>query len=58
VADGNQFIVSGSHDKRLLIWSLETGEVEHQLIGHTDYVTAVKITKDGTIAISGKFESY
>lgn len=53
VTDGNQYVISGSYDKRLLVWCLDTGEVEHQLIGHTDHVTSVKITRDGTIAISG-----
>ena len=54
VADGNRCVVSGSHDTRLLVWNLQTGDVEYQLLGHTGHVTAVRLTKDGSTAISGK----
>jgi len=46
-------VVSGSHDTRLLVWDLDKGDVEHQLIGHTGPVTAVNVTADGSIAVSG-----
>ena len=54
ISENNSHLVSGSHDKRLLVWGLSTGAVEHQLIGHTDAVTCVKLTSDGTTAISGR----
>jgi len=37
----------------LLVWNLEKGDVEYRLIGHTGPVTAVSVTADGTIAVSG-----
>ena len=57
VTDGNRSVVSGSHDTRLLVWNMQAGDVEHQLIGHTDHVTAVRVTADGHIAVSGTTRS-
>lgn len=54
ITDGNRFVLSGSADKRLLVWGLSTGAVERQLIGHTGVVTCVKVTHDGSTAISGE----
>ena len=57
VSDGNRHVVSGSHDRRLLVWGLSTGAVEHQLVGHTDIVNTIKVTQDASIAVSGKHTS-
>lgn len=56
VTSGNRSVVSGSHDARLLVWNLEKGDVEHQLVGHTGHVTAVSVTADGSVAVSGSCE--
>ena len=53
ITEGNRYVISGSADKKLLVWNLSTGAVEHQFVGHTDEVMAVKSTRDGTVAISG-----
>ena len=45
--------VSGSDDKTLRIWDLETGQTLTTLQGHTDGVDAVAITPDGRRAVSG-----
>ena len=55
VTDNNMHIVSGSYDKTLLIWGLCTGAVEHKLIGHTSHVTAVRLSSDGKLALSGMY---
>ena len=55
VTEGNRFVLSGSMDKRLLVWGLSTGAVERQLIGHTGHVTCVKVTHDSSTAISGGY---
>ena len=57
VSDGNEHVVSGSHDERLLVWGLSTGAVEHHLVGHHDVITTVQVTKDASIAVSGKITS-
>lgn len=53
LTESNRHVVTASDDKSLIIWSLETGLVEHRLQGHTDCVTVVKVTADGCTAISG-----
>jgi WD40 repeat protein len=50
--DGWQAI-SGSLDKTLKVWNLETGELRLSLEGHSDAVNAVAVTPDGKQAISG-----
>ena len=55
VTGSNRHVVSGSHDCKLLVWGLWTGAVEHQLTGHTGQVTCVKLTNDGSIAVSGTY---
>ncbi len=50
--DGRR-VVSGSWDKTLKVWDLETGRQERTLEGHQDSVVAVAITPDGRRVISG-----
>jgi WD40 repeat protein len=45
--------VSGSSDKTLRVWDLETGECLRVLEGHTDSVWAVAVTPEGRCAVSG-----
>ena len=48
--------VSGSDDKTLRVWDLDTGQCIRTLEGHTGKVGAVSITPDGRIAVSGSFD--
>jgi WD40 repeat protein len=50
--DGRR-IVSGSNDRTLRVWDLESGQVIRTLEGHTRGVRAVAITPDGCRAVSG-----
>lgn len=52
VADKSQ-VVSGSYDNNLIVWDINTGADLHTLSAHLSYVTCVKLSGDGTIAISG-----
>jgi WD40 repeat protein len=45
--------VSGSSDKMLRMWDLESGRCLRILEGHTDRVTSVSMTPDGRRAVSG-----
>ncbi|GIY28466.1 putative wd40 domain protein [Caerostris darwini] len=45
-------VVSGSADCNLIVWDLTTGNDNFTLRGHTETVTHVKLTLDGTLAIS------
>jgi WD40 repeat protein len=51
-ADGKR-VISGSNDKTVKVWNLETGEEQLTLSGHSSWVQAVAVTADGKRVISG-----
>jgi len=51
-ADGKT-VVSGSSDKTLKVWDLETGKCRANLKGHSDAVLGVAVTADGKTVVSG-----
>ena len=46
-------LVSGSHDKTIKLWDVQTGGVVKTFYGHTDYVLSVSISADCTMIASG-----
>ncbi|MCD4738844.1 MAG: hypothetical protein K8R89_06255 [Anaerolineae bacterium] len=48
-----KLIVSGSSDKTIRLWDVESGEPEFTLIGHTSDVTSLAFSSDGQYLISG-----
>ena len=50
-SDG-QTLVSGSEDKTIKIWNLNTGQVSRTLLGHSDAVRSVTLSPDGQILAS------
>ncbi|EDW85717.1 uncharacterized protein Dwil_GK23222 [Drosophila willistoni] len=46
-------VISGSKDMNLIIWDLLTGEEVHTLAGHLGPVIGVKVSADGSTAVSG-----
>jgi WD40 repeat protein len=50
--DGN-YALSGSDDKTLKLWDLNSGQEIRTFKGHTDSIRAVALTADGHYAISG-----
>ncbi|WP_016950957.1 WD40 repeat domain-containing protein [Anabaena sp. PCC 7108] len=50
--DGKTF-ASGSADKSIKVWNIETGEIIHTLTGHSNYVRSVTFSHDGKIIASG-----
>ena len=53
VSHNNEQIVTGSRDRLIVVLRLETGEIEHSVEQHTDAVTAVALTQDDTMLLSG-----
>ncbi len=49
-ADGKR-VVSGSYDKTIKVWNLETGKEERTLSGHSEWVTAVSVTAESITAL-------
>ncbi|EKX31278.1 hypothetical protein GUITHDRAFT_52979, partial [Guillardia theta CCMP2712] len=49
-------IVSGSDDKTLRVWDLESMEEKARLEGHSRWVTSVAMSKDGKTAVSGSWD--
>ena len=56
-SDGTR-VVSGSDDKSLLIWNVNTGEIEHVLEEHSAAVTSVAISHDGRRVVSGSDDKW
>lgn len=50
-SDGH--LVSGSADKTIKIWNLDTGQLLRTLSGHTDVVRSVTLSSDGQTVASG-----
>ncbi|AOW99991.1 hypothetical protein BJP34_11475 [Moorena producens PAL-8-15-08-1] len=48
-----QTLASGSRDKTIKLWNLETGKVIRTLIGHTEAVRSVSFRRDGQTLASG-----
>ena len=46
VSPDGKYIVSGSDDKTVKVWSLETGQEVRTLSGHTDSVNAVAVSPE------------
>ncbi len=53
VSHNNEQIVTGSRDRLIVVLRLETGEIEHSIEQHTEAVTAVALTQDDAILVSG-----
>jgi hypothetical protein len=53
VSPDGRFIVSGSDDRTVKVWELESGRLLRSLEGHTDGVRAVAVSPDGRFIVSG-----
>src|SRR5581483_9586394 len=57
VSPDGKWAASGSQDKTVKIWDLETGRCQATLAGHTDQVICIAITPDGQRVISGSYDN-
>jgi WD40 repeat protein len=49
-------IVSGSGDRTVAVWDLQTGARLHELTGHQGVVNSVAMSGDGRYIVSGSFD--
>jgi hypothetical protein len=54
-ADG-RLALSGSSDRRVKVWDVESGSCLAILEGHTHWVSSVALSSDGRYALSGSFD--
>ena len=53
ISQNNKFLLSGSWDKEIKIWSLNKGKVIRTYIGHTMSIRSISITQDIKYIVSG-----
>ncbi|MEL7036344.1 MAG: WD40 repeat domain-containing protein [Cyanobacteria bacterium J06592_8] len=53
ISPDNKYLASGSYDGQIKIWNLKTGQLLHQLSGHTDAIQTLAISPDGILASGG-----
>jgi WD40 repeat protein len=51
-------MITGSNDKTVRIWDLETGAVLKKMEGHSNWVMALAVSRDGQIIASGDSGGY
>ena len=51
-------IASGSYDKTIQLWNVDTGEQKQKLEGHTSGVTTVAFSPDGRTLATGSWDTY
>ncbi|NET02667.1 MAG: TIR domain-containing protein [Sphaerospermopsis sp. SIO1G1] len=50
-------LASGSRDKTIKLWDIETGKQIRTLIGHNSYVNSISYSPDGKTLASGSFDN-
>jgi WD40 repeat protein len=53
VTPDGRYAVSGSSDKTVRVWELETGREVRCFTGHEEWVNCVAVTPDGRYVVSG-----
>ena len=56
ITPDSKTIVSGSRDKTIKIWNINTGECLNTLKGHSHYVQSIAISPDGKTLTSGSYD--
>ena len=56
ISSDNTFIISGSEDKTIRIWDVESAECIKILEGHTSRVQSIALSKNNQFVVSGSFD--
>ena len=51
----DEYLITGSYNRLLNVIRIETGDVVHSIENHFDAITALAISQDDNILLSGKF---
>lgn len=54
--DDDRFIATGGHHPVIEIWNAETGDIAGKLEGHRAGITALRVSPDGTYALSSSID--
>jgi len=54
--DGTLMAATGSHDNTVKLWRVSDGILLRTLEGHTDVVTSVAFSRDGTLLATGSWD--
>ena len=57
ISSDSKYIVSGSYDKTIKIWNLESGQEIKTLKGHSESVNSVAISSDNKYIVSGSADN-
>ena len=56
ITNNNQYIISSSHDKTIIIWDFPSQKQEAVLKGHTSTVSCIAATSDSKYLVSGSWD--
>lgn len=57
IALSGEYALSGGPDKGVKIWRRDSGAIQRVLMGHSNSVTAVAVSRDGALALSGSSDN-